>query len=215
MTTGQIGILGSGDVGRALSRGFGRHDWNVKLGTRRPDQLREWVHETDGTASVGTFTEAATYSDTAILAVMGSAVERVLDLAGPESFEGTLLIDTTNPLDFSVENPPGLLYGGTESLGERIQEMLPNTSVVKCFNTVSNIQMVDPEFEEGTPPMMICGNDRDAKHQTESILQELGWPGALDVGTIGSARYLEALVPLWVRVGTEMDTWMHAFKPVT
>jgi predicted dinucleotide-binding enzyme len=85
---------------------------------------------------------------------------------------------------------------------------------VKCFNTVSNAQMVDPEFEEGTPPMLICGDDADAKRRTEELLVELGWPSAMDVGGIESARYLEALVPLWVRAGAVLDTWLHAFKVV-
>jgi 8-hydroxy-5-deazaflavin:NADPH oxidoreductase len=211
---GRIGILGSGDVGRALSRGFARHGWDVKLGTRSPEELREWLGETEESVAVGSFAEAAAHGDLAVLAVLGEAAEDVLELAGPENLAGTLVLDATNPLDFSAGMPPGLLYGGTDSLGERVQAALPDASVVKCFNTVSNAQMVDPAFEEGTPPMMICGDDDEAKERTESILVELGWPGALDVGRIASARYLEALVPLWVIVGAKRDTWMHTFAVV-
>lgn len=217
MTDERIGILGSGDVGRALGRGFARHGWNVKLGTRSPEKLQDWLGEVEGaegTASVGSFAEAAAHGDVAVFAVSGEAAEDVLELAGPENLAGTLVLDASNPLDFSGGMPPGLLYGGTDSLGERIQAMLPEASVVKCFNTVSNAQMVGPSFEEGTPPMMICGDDAGAKERTESILVELGWPGALDVGGITSARYLEALVPLWVIVGAKRDTWGHAFTVV-
>lgn len=85
---------------------------------------------------------------------------------------------------------------------------------MQCFNTVSNVQMVDPSFEEGTPHMMICGDDAEAKERTESILVELGWPGALDAGGIESARYLEALVPLWAIVDTKLDTRGHAFTVI-
>lgn len=217
MAAERIGVLGSGDVGRALGRGFARHGWDVKLGTRSPEKLQEWLDEVEGgegTVSVGSFAEAAAHGDVAVLAVLGEAVEDVLELAGAETLSGTLVLDTTNPLDFSGGMPPGLLFGGTDSLGERIQANLPDASVVKCFNTVSNAQMVDPSFEEGTPQMMICGDDAGAKERTESILVELGWPGALDVGGIESARYLEALVPLWVIVGTKRDTWMHAFTVI-
>lgn len=214
MATGSVGILGSGDVAKALGRGFTRHGWDVKLGTRSPEKLQEWLDGIEGSASVGSFGEAAEFGDIVILAVLGEAAADVLDLAGTEHFGDKLLLDTTNPLDYSSGMPPHLLFGGTDSLGERIQAMLPDARVVKCFNTVSNVQMVDPEFEEGVPPVMICGNDTGAKEQTETILVELGWPGALDVGDIESARYLEALVPLWVRVGSVLDTWMHAFKPV-
>lgn len=214
MSSERIGILGSGAVGRALGRGLARRGWDVKLGTRSPEKLQEWLDEVDGTASVGSFAEAAAYGDIVVLAVLGSAAEDVLDEAERGNFAGKLVLDATNPLDFSGGMPPHLLFGGTDSLGERIQARLPDASVVKCFNTVSNEQMVDPKFEEGTPQMMICGDDANAKERTDSILVELGWPGAMDVGDIRSARYLEALVPLWVRVGTVLDTWMHAFKPV-
>ena len=214
MNVDRIGVLGSGDVGRALGRGFARYGWSVTLGTRNPENLTEWLEETSGDVAVGSFADAASHGDVAVLAVRGDAVETVLDLAGVESFDGTLLLDTTNPLDFSVDGPPHLLFGGTDSLGERVQARLPEADVVKCFNTVSNAQMIDPVFEEGVPPMLICGNDANAKARTEEILVEVGWPGALDVGEIESSRYLEALVPLWVRVGMKLDTWKHAFKAV-
>lgn len=218
MTAERIGILGSGDVGRALGEGFAGRGWDVLVGTRSPGKLEAWAEEvgeatTDGTAAVGSFAEAAAHGDVAVLAVRGEGAETVVDLAGPENFAGALVLDATNPLDFSV-SPPGLLYGGTDSLGERLQARLPDAHVVKCFSTVSNTQMVDPEFEEGTPPMLICGDDDAAKERAEAILVEFGWPGALDVGDVTASRYLEALVPLWVRVGSELGTYEHAFAVV-
>lgn len=214
MSTRQVGILGSGDVAKALGRGFVKYGWEVKLGTRTPEKLQEWGTETGETASVGSFSDAASFGDVVVLAVQGTAVADVLDLAGPENFDGKLVLDATNPLDFSHGGAPNLLFGGTDSLGERVQATLSDAQVVKCFNTVSNAQMVDPTFADETPPMMICGNDDDAKTRTEDILVEFGWPGALDVGPIESSRYLEALVPLWVRVGAKLDTWNHAFTVV-
>lgn len=211
----RIGVLGSGDVGRALASGFARHGWDVKLGTRSPGKLEAWLETTEGTVSVGSFAEAADHGGVLVLAVLGEAAEDVVDLAGPEAFDGKLVLDTTNPLDFSQGMPPHLLDLDGWSLAEILQAKLPGARIVKCFNTVSNAQMIDPSFEEGTPPMMICGDDAEAKQQAEAILVEMGWPGALDVGDITSARYLEALVPLWVRVGAVLDTWDHAFQPVT
>lgn len=218
MTGERIGVLGSGEVGRALGAGFARHGRDVVVGTRSPEDLRDWLvevegsDETTGSVAVGSFAEAAEHGDVAVLAVRGEAAGDVIDLAGPETLAGTLVLDASNPLDFSV-SPPGLLYGGTDSLGERVQARLPDARVVKCFNTVSNTQMIDPEFD-ATPPMMICGDDEAAKERTEAILVELGWPGALDVGDITAARYLEALVPLWVRVGAALGTYEHAFAAV-
>ncbi|MFB6107686.1 MAG: NADPH-dependent F420 reductase [Haloplanus sp.] len=214
MSDDTMGVLGSGDVGKALGRGFAERGWAVTVGTRRPANLRAWAADTEGDVTLGSFADAAAAGDVAVLAVRGDAVPDVLAAAGPENFAGTLVLDATNPLDFSGDGPPHLLFGGTDSLGERVQSALPDASVVKCFNTVSNAQMVDPEFEAETPPMMVCGDDDDAKARTDDLLVELGWPGALDVGDVRSARYLEALVPLWVRVGAHFGTWNHAFAVV-
>lgn len=209
----KVGILGSGDVGQTLGRGFARKGWDVMLGTRDASKLAEWQAETK--QRVGSFADAARHGEVVVVALSGAGAEAALDLAGPASFAGKLVLDTTNPLDFSEGNVPGLFVGTTDSLGERIQRKLPQAKVVKCFNTVSNGQMVDPDYKEGTPPMLIAGNDADAKERTEALLRELGWPGALDVGGIDGARWLEALVPLWVRVAVAKGgAWEHAFKSV-
>jgi len=212
----KVGILGSGDVGQALGRGFARHGWDVMIGSREPasEKLSAWRALAGANARTGTFAEAAEFGEVVVLALHGGGTEAALDLAGPHRFRGKLVLDATNPLDFSKGMPPGLLFGTTDSLGQRVQRKLPDAHVVKCFNTVSNPQMVDPNYAEGVPPMLICGDDAAAKKHAEKILRELGWPSALDVGGIEAARWLEALVPLWVRAGAAMGTFAHAFKVV-
>ena len=206
------GILGSGSVGQQLGRGFARHGYEVMLGSRDPKKLEEWKKATPGKVATGTFSEAAAFGPIVILATSGAGTEEAIELARPTNFVGKLVLDATNPLEFSRGMPPGLFLGTTDSLGERVQRKLPDSKVVKCFNTVSNTKFIDPKFHEGTPPMMICGEDGAAKKQTEEILRELGWPGALDVGGIDAARWLEAFVPLWVRAAQALNTYEHAAK---
>jgi predicted dinucleotide-binding enzyme len=212
----KVGILGSGNVGQALGRGFASHGHDVKIGSRTPDsdKLKAWLKQVVGKASTGTFAEAAAHGEILVLATYGVAAEDVIDLAGREKFTGKTVIDTTNPLDFSKGGSPTLFVGINDSLGERIQRKLPQAKIVKCFNIVSNLQMVNPTFSEGRPEMLICGNDAQAKQTVLGILKEFGWPGAIDIGGIEEARWLETLVPLWVRVGAALNTWRHAFKVV-
>jgi hypothetical protein len=186
------------------------------LGSRTPEKLQDWTKgvTAKGKLSAGNFADAARHGEVLILATLGLGTESAIDLAGPNQFDGKLVLDATNPLDFSQGMPPGLFVGTTDSLGERIQRKLPEAKVVKCFNTVGNLQMVDPAFEGGPAPMLIAGNDPEAKQRTEQLLKELGWPGAMDCGGIDGARWLEALVPLWVRAMMSMNTFGHAFKPV-
>jgi len=70
--------------------------------------------------------------------------------------------------------------------------------------------MVDPKFKD--VEMMICGNDPAAKQQVIKVLKEFGWKGAIDIGGIENAGWLEAFVPLWARVGMALNTWDHVFK---
>jgi 8-hydroxy-5-deazaflavin:NADPH oxidoreductase len=210
----RIGILGSGDVAKQLGKGFAAHGYDVKLGTREPKKLEAWRKEAGGKVAVGSFAEAASHGPVVILATHGAATESVLDLAGPRNFSGKLVLDATNPLDLSHGMPPGLLFGLTDSLGERVQRKLPDAKVVKCFNTVSNLKMTHPEFSSGPARMWICGNDAASKRAAEEILQELGWAGALDVGGIDAARWLEAMVPLWARAGLALGTWEHMLQVV-
>jgi hypothetical protein len=59
--------------------------------------------------------------------------------------------------------PPRLALGRTDSAGETVQRMLPNSKVVKAFNIVGNPHMIHPDFPGGPPTMFICGNDSEAK----------------------------------------------------
>src|SRR5215472_12543401 len=142
----KVGILGSGEVGKTLGRGFATHGYSVKIGSRTPDneKLKVWKKEVQGDSSTGTFAETAAFGSILVFAPLGSAIDEVVNLAGTENFAGKLLIDTTNPLDFSKGMPPGLFTGLTDSLGERIQRKLTAAKVVKCFNTVPNSRMINP-----------------------------------------------------------------------
>jgi len=212
----KVGILGSGEVGQALGRGFASRGHDVKIASRTPksEALAKWQTQAKGKTSTGTFAETAKHGEVLVLATLGSAVEEVLRLAGPPNMAGKVLIDVTNPLDFSQGPNPGLFIGPNDSLGERVQRRVPEAKVVKCFNTVSNTQMVDPKFAGGNPEMMICGDDAAAKKTVAGILKEFGWPGTIDIGGIEGARWLEATVPLWVLVGSQIGRWDHAFKVV-
>jgi 8-hydroxy-5-deazaflavin:NADPH oxidoreductase len=210
----KVGILGSGDVAKTLGRGFATHGHSVKLGSRTPDseKLKVWRKEVQRETSTGTFAETASYGDVLVFAALGSAVDDVINLAGPKNFAGKLVIDTTNALDFSKGSPPGLFTGLNDSLGEKIQRKLPQAKVVKCFNTVPNAQMVNPS--DKSVEMLICGNDVDAKRQIVQILKQFGWAGAIDIGGIMEARWLEAFVPLWARTAMAVNSWNTMFKVI-
>jgi predicted dinucleotide-binding enzyme len=132
-------------------------------------------------------------------------------MARPESFRGKIVIDTTNPLDFSGGMPPKLAVSGADSGGERVQRLLPDAYVVKAFNTVGNAFMFRPDFPGGPPDMFMCGNHEESKAKVAAILKDFGW-GVVDVGQIEGSRYLEAMCMVWVLSAMGTGNWNHAFK---
>ena len=208
----QIGILGSGDVGQALGLGFIKLGHDVKLGSRDPDKLKTWVAKAGRCASTGTPEETARFADIAVLATLWSGTESALQLAGASSaLAGKLVMDVTNPLIYETGKPPRLALGHTDSGGEQVQRWLPQSKVVKAFNTVGHAHMVDPQFPGGPPDMFICGEDASAKQVVAGFCKGFGW-GVVDVGGIEGARLLEPLCILWVDYGLRTQTWNHAFK---
>lgn len=208
-----VGVLGTGDVGKALGKGFVTLDHHVKMGSRdaKNGKALAWAKETGAKASVGTFADAASFGEIVVLATLGVANESALEMAGPEKLRGKVVIDATNPLDFSGGMPPKLTVTGNDSAGERVQRLLPEAHVVKAFNTVGNPFMFRPEFPGGPPDMFIAGNSDDAKKKVSAILKDFGW-GVVDVGGIESSRYLEAMCMVWVLSAVRTNNWNQAFK---
>jgi predicted dinucleotide-binding enzyme len=196
----RIGILGSGVVGQALARGLARYGHDVRIGTRK-DAVAD--------LPVGSPGEVVASADLVFLSVLGTAAVEVAGRVREELRE-KVLIDTTNPLDFS-SGVPGLFVGHTDSLGEQVQRAVPEAHVVKAYNTVGNTLMVDPDLPGGPPTMFIGGDSEEAKGAVAALLEATGWE-AVDLGGIEASRYLEPMCIAWVRYGVRTGSWDHAFR---
>ncbi len=208
----KIGILGSGDVAKVLAGGFLKHGHSVMMGTREPSKFEGWGAQNPG-AQIGSFSEAAAFSELVVLAVKGTAAADALRLATAENLVGKPVIDATNPI---ADLPPvnGVLRfftGLDESLMERLQREFAKARFVKAFNSVGSLRMVNPKFEGGKPTMFICGNEEQSKKVISEILDQFGWETA-DMGMAEAARAIEPLCMLWCIPGLARNEWSHAFK---
>lgn len=206
----KIGILGSGDAGKALALAFASEGHQVMIATRQP-QSNKGVGLKGMEIEVGGFPETAQFCELAILCTPWARNREAIQLIEPKNLSGKVVIDVTNPLDFSQGMPPKLLPVDGMSGGEQIQLWLPHSQVVKAFNTVGNQHMYKPNFSDATPTMFYCGNDDRAKEIVRTIILAFGWD-PLDVGDISSSRELESLCVLWVKAGMQTGNWNHAFK---
>ena len=210
----RVGVLGSGEVGRRLAAGFQSRGHEVMIGSRDPGkpELREWLSGDGADIKAGTFEQAAVHGELLVLAVLGSAAQDAIAETGLENFGGKVVIDATNPLDFSDGFPPKLSISGQDSLGERVQRALPGAKVVKAFNTIGNPYFVDPRFSDGEPTMLIAGDDESAKRTVTDALADFGWSDVVNIGGIEGSRELEAICITWVKIGGARGAWDHGFK---
>jgi len=207
-----VGIIGSGDVAKALSSGFLQHGHQVMLGTREAAKLADWSKE-NPKGQIGSFAAAAKFGELVVLAVKGSVAVAALRLAEASNLAGKTVIDTSNPIDDAAPSNGVLKYFTSldDSLLERLQREFAAAHFVKAFNSVGSACMVNPKFKGGQPTMFICGNDDAAKKTVSGILDQFGWETA-DMGKAEAARAIEPLCMLWCIPGFLRNDWKHAFK---
>ncbi|MFL5786548.1 MAG: NADPH-dependent F420 reductase [Flavisolibacter sp.] len=216
-----IGVLGTGNVGEAIATALIEKGHQVKMGSRTAanEKATNWIKKAGKNASQGTFNEAATFGELLFLCLNGTHAIDAIQSVELQNVKGKIIVDITNPLDFSHGMPPTILDEySIKSLGEHIQDELPASYVVKTLNTVNYKLMVDArEVNKGDHHLFICGNDSDAKNKIKHFLVDnFHWKPDhfIDLGPIQNARCIEAIVPFWVCVWQALETPLFNFKIV-
>ncbi len=217
----RIGVLGTGVVGEAIASALINKEHIVTMGSRIAgnEKAKAWVNKAGGLATEGGFNDAAHHSDLIFVCLNGEYALDAIKTIDPKNLLNKIIIDVTNPLDFTQGMPPGILKEyRTKSLGEHIQEAAPTSFVVKTLNTINYKLMVDARIvNSGRHNLFICGNDEDAKNKVKNLLvNNFYWQheSLLDLGDIKAARCTEAIVPFWVMVWHALDTPLFNFKVV-
>ena len=226
----KIAILGTGNVGQTFAEKFISLGHSVVMGTRDVANTMErkatdnygslpfgeW-HAKNQAVVLKTFAKAVSEGEIVINALNGGATISAINSANETDFDGKIIIDIANPLDFSQGFPPSLIDSlqNSNSLGEEIQKILPNAKVVKTLNTMWSGIMVNPAMiNGGNHQNFIAGNDADAKAQVIEILSSFGWAkeNHLDLGDIKNARGTEAILLLWTRIYGATQNGAFNFK---
>ncbi len=215
----KIAVLGSGMVGTTIGRKLVSLGHEVRLGSREAnnEKGKAWVTASGPLASQGTFADAATFGELIFNCTLGTASLAALEAAGASSLRGKVLIDVSNPLDFSQGMPPTLFTGNGDSLGEQIQRKFPDALVVKTLNTVNCEVMIDPaRVANGNHDMFLSGNDAGAKAKVVEVLRGwFGWKNVVDLGDIKAARATESYLLLWLRLWGALKTGDFNVKVVS
>jgi predicted dinucleotide-binding enzyme len=214
-----IAVLGTGMVGQALAGRLASLGHAVTVGTRDPEDtlartepdgmgnppFAAWQAEHPDVA-LASFADAAAGAELVVLAGNGAVAADMLDAAGVANLAGKVVLDITNPLDFSAGFPPHLFVKDTDSLGEQLQRAFPEARFVKSLNTLNASLMVDPASLGQSSTVFVSGDDADAKASVTALLESFGHDDVIDLGGIDTARGAEMLLPLWLRLMGALGT---------
>lgn len=120
--------------------------------------------------------------------------------------DGIVLVDITNPVDFSTFTPLRLEAG---SAAQEIGQRVPAAKVVKAFNATFAGTLIEGRVAGQPLDVLIAGDDDDAK-DTVGRLVEAGGLRALDCGPLVRARELEALGHLHMALQEPLGTQFAA-----
>ena len=197
----RFAVLGTGRVGPTIAGKLVSLGHEVTMGSRDAanERAAAWVAQAGPGAAAATFADAAAFGDTVINATEGRHALDALQACGADLLAGKVVIDVSNPLDFSAGFPPSITHDGSDSTAEQIQRAFPDARVVKTLNTMNCDVMVNPSLVPGGN-VFVAGDDPEAKRQVRALLRSFGWPDGdiVDLGDIASSRGAEAYVVFWV-----------------
>ena len=182
-------IIGTGNMGQAIAAVAGKGGHTVQL-----------LGSSDADAQVT--------GDTIVLAVPYPAVSDVVAARG-ETLAGKIVVDITNPLNF--ETFDSLTVPADSSAAAEIAAALPQSRVVKAFNTNFAGTLAAGTVGSLTTTVLIAGDDADAKATLADIITS-GGLNAIDAGPLKRARELEALGFLQISLAaSEKVSWTGGF----
>ena len=221
----KIGIINTGNIGRALAKSWHRAGHQLLLAKDgNQAKLDEFVQEIDG-ALRGTPQQAADFGEVVLFSVYWPRFDATLTSVG--DLTGKIVIDTMNPLKVNerFEHYHDLEFMQSSSTSEEFQKRLPNARIVKAFSTLA-APLLDASQWSGnpvTPAIFVAGNDPSAKEVVFQLVRDAGFQ-PLDVGSLSNGRSIEQLGVLLHHVGTHQfsghyerlaPTLLQALSPET
>ena len=191
----KISILGAGNVGGTLGKGWANKGHQVFFGVRQPndEKTQNLLQDIGSNARAGTNDEAIAFSNVIVLALPWQVVQKVLEAA---NFSDKIIVDATNPLtpDFS-----GLEIGFDTSGAEKVAQWTKGAKVFKSFNQTGWENMANPVYEGKATAMLVCGDDEEAKKTVLQLVEDIGFE-AVDAGKLEVARLIEPFGMTWIHL---------------
>lgn len=205
----KVAIIGAGNVGTALATSAARAGHDVIITSRDPNDAAS-VAAASGARVAASNAEAAADGDVIIPAVSITDFASVAkDIAEPAA--GKPVVDVTNRISFGASGPE---IDTSSSNAEQVASLLPNSPIVKAFNTLFASRQVDPQTDGIQLDGFVAADDDAAKQTVIELVRSIGLR-PVDVGPLVRARQLEGLAFLNMALNIVNEgAWQSGWKLV-
>jgi 8-hydroxy-5-deazaflavin:NADPH oxidoreductase len=186
-----IAIIGAGNVGSALGKGWLKAGHDVVFGVRDPHSPKtQKALALIPEVKVNSVHEASKNAEVIVITTPPEAVLEIISQLGDVSTK--VLIDTTN----SVRTRPAPYATAYDA----IKEITKATAVVKCFNSTGFENMLNPIYHGEGIDMFAAGNSAKAKQVAEQLAKDIGFATCYDFGGDDKVELLEKFALSWINI---------------
>ncbi len=180
-----ISFIGAGKVASSLGSLFVDAGHSVKYGVQQPNEKQLSLEQ------------ACKFGEIVCFAIPFQAMEEVL-ITHKDSLKNKIVIDINNVINLEDWSP---IFLGENSGGEITHRLLPDSKVVKAFNTIfaDTMSKDDQDFSSQKLTAFIASDDIDAATIVKNLADEIGFEGLI-VDGIKNARHLEAIAHLNIAI---------------
>ncbi|NBB77628.1 MAG: NAD(P)-binding domain-containing protein [Bacteroidetes bacterium] len=187
----KIAIIGHGNVGGTLARGWAEAGHQILIGARDPSDksVKELESKSENITSmeIRSATEAA---DVILVAIPAPAVS---DLAKSlRSVSEKVIIDATNSV---FKEPDGYKTGA-----EAIKAITGCEDVAKGFNTTGYENMANPKYGDHSLDMFTAGDSKKAKETVANLAYDIGFENCYDFGGDDKFELIEQFAMAWINL---------------
>jgi 8-hydroxy-5-deazaflavin:NADPH oxidoreductase len=190
MSNMKITIIGSGNLGSALARGWRRAGHEVMFGVRNASDFKGGYSEKSKDVKAELIPQAAAWADVLVLAAVPLAIHDIAEAIGDVS--NKIIINAMN----SVRAKPEPFSNTTEA----ILKLTNCKDVVKCFNTTGAENVANPVYPGSGIDMFYAGDSERAKKIAEQLAKELGFENVYNFGGSDKFNLLEQFALGWINL---------------
>lgn len=187
----KITIIGTGNVGGALATQWSKAGHQIFLGVQDTENFKGKHLLENAQTSVHSLADSVKNATVILVAAVPQATQSISEEI-KEFAKGKVLIDAMN----SIRTKPE----GFENSFEAFKHFLPETEVVKCFNSTGFENMQNPVYDNEGVDMFVAGSSEKGKAVAQQLSLEAGFSTCWDFGGDNTVQLLEHFAMSWINL---------------